>query len=182
MPEQSDNPNTIPDPLPEMSQDTHDIERRKLIRFPFSAGAKVYDLRSQTRVAGRCSELSLGGCFVDTLSPLAPGSLVRIRIEHDSREFEAEGAISNAHVSMGTGMGIVFTNIASAHQEVLLSWVDRLKDEQPAKPAAATKEPETFSPQDTSIRLVLNELISLLVRKRILTENESSMLLRQLFR
>lgn len=181
MSERSDTPIVLPAPLPEESAKSGGPERRGLVRFPFTAAAEVYELRSQTRVKGRCSDLGAGGCYVDTLIPFAVGAVVKVRIERNQCEFEAEAVVSYAHVQMG--MGLAFTDIKREHQDVLRSWIAELSGEQAPQPAPSATEPETGAIEtDANMRLVLNELIYLLVRKKIITENEGTGLLRQMFR
>ena len=97
------------------------------------------------------------------------------------REFEAAAVVTYALVSMG--MGLAFTEIKREHQDVLRSWIADLSGVQPPKPAVSTTRPETGAMEaNANMRLVLNELIYLLVRKKIFTEKEGSELLRQMFR
>lgn len=140
-------------------------------------------------MSGRCSDLSSGGCYIDTLSPFATGAYVKIRLERDGREFIATAVVAYAHASMG--MGLAFTEMKREHWDVLRSWIAELSGEQPpepalAKTAAPAPEPEAAATAaadaGASLRLVLNELIYLLVRKKIITESEASGLLRQMFR
>lgn len=181
MPDRSDTPIVFPAPLREEPPKSGGPENRAQVRFPFTAAAEIYELRSQTRVTGRCSDLGAGGCYIDTLSPFAVGAVVRIRMKHDTREFEAAAVVAYTHVSMG--MGLAFTEIKREHQAVLRSWIGELSGEPVPEPAASATEPETGAVEaNANMRLVLNELIYLLVRKKIITENEGSALLRQMFR
>jgi len=181
MSDRSDTPIVFPAPLREEPPKSEAPEKRAQVRYPFTAAAEIYELRSQTRVSGRCSDLGAGGCYIDTLSPFAVGDVVRIRMKHDTVEFEAAGVVAYTHVSMG--MGLAFTEIKREHQAVLRSWIADLSGEQPPEPAASATEPETGAIEaNANIRLVLNELIYLLVRKKIITEDEGSALLRQMFR
>jgi hypothetical protein len=181
MAERSDTPIVFPAPLREEPPKSETPENRAQVRYPFTAAAEIYEIRSQTRVTGRCSDLGAGGCYIDTLSPFAVGAVVRIRMKHDTREFEAAAVVAYTHVSMG--MGLAFTEIKREHQDVLRSWIAALSGEQAPEPAASAAEPETGAiDANANIRLVLNELIYLLVRKKIITENEGSALLRQMFR
>src|ERR1700674_2086468 len=141
MSERPDKPIAFPAPLTRESEERGGPERRRQVRYPFTAAAEVCEVRSQTRVAGRCSDLGTGGCYVDTLSPLAVGSAVRIRIERDLREFEAAAVVTYAHVSMG--MGLAFTEIKREHKDVLRSWIADLSGEQTPEPAASATETET---------------------------------------
>src|ERR1700693_169203 len=168
MSERSDTPIVFPAPLREEPPKSEAPEKRAQVRYPFTAAAEIYELRSQTRVSGRCSDLSAGGCYIDTLSPFAVGAVVKVRIERETREFEASAVVAYAHVSMG--MGLSFTEIKREHQAVLRSWIADLSGEQPPEPAAPTTEPETGAVEaNANMRLVLNELIYLLVRKKIIT-------------
>jgi hypothetical protein len=182
MSERSDAPIVFPAPLHEEPPKSGSPENRAQVRYPFTAAAEIYELRSQTRVSGRCSDLGAGGCYIDTLSPFAVGAVVRIRMKRDAREFEASAVVAYAHVSMG--MGLAFTEIKREHQDVLRFWIADLSGEQTPEPAASATEPETEGAieANANMRLVLNELIYLLVRKKIITENEGSALLRQMFR
>ncbi|HXR10477.1 MAG TPA: PilZ domain-containing protein [Candidatus Acidoferrales bacterium] len=181
MSERSDTPIVFAASLREEQPKRGGPENRAQVRFPFTAAAEVYELRSQTRVKGRCSDLSSSGCYVDTLIPFAVGAVVKVRIERDTREFEAAAVVTYAHVQMG--MGLAFTEIKREHQDVLRSWIAELSGEQSSEPAVSTAEPETGAIEtDANVRLVLNELIYLLVRRKIITEDEATGLLRQMFR
>lgn len=181
MPDRSDTPIVFPAPLREEPPKSGGPENRAQVRYPFTAAAEIFELRSQTRITGRCSDLGAGGCYIDTLSPFAVGAVVRIRMKNDTREFEAAAVVAYTHVSMG--MGLAFTEIKREHQAVLRSWIGELSGEPVPEPAASATEPETGAVEgNANMRLVLNELIYLLVRKKIITENEGSALLRQMFR
>ena len=186
VPERSDMPIVFPALAAAEPAKGERPESRKQARYPFSVAADIHDLRSQARISGRCSDLSSGGCYIDTLSPFAAGAYVKIRLERDGREFVATAVVVYAHASMG--MGLAFTEMKREHWDVLRSWIAELSGEQPPDPVLAktgVPAPEPEAPTaDTaaSLRLVLNELIYLLVRKRIITESEASGLLRQMFR
>lgn len=177
----SDEPIVAPDAAPEESPGSASVEHRAQTRYSFTASAEVCELRSQTRVAGRCSDLSLGGCYVDTLSPFPVGSVVRIRVEHDAREFVSMAAVAYAHVSMG--MGLKFTETKPEHRAVLRYWIADLSGEGHPAPAAVTANvQDELQETESNIRLVLSELISLLIAKKILTEQEGAEMLLQVFR
>lgn len=178
MSEPSDKPILIPAPTPE-KQDLP--ERRRATRFPFTASIRVQDLRSQASVTGRCSDLGNGGCYVDTLSPFAVGSMVRVNMERDLREFEALATVSYAHASMG--MGLAFTEVKPEHQAVLRSWIAELSGEQPSAADVPAAGPEAgLLATIENLRQVVSELVNLMARKKILTENEAVGILRQLLR
>jgi PilZ domain-containing protein len=186
--ERSDMPIAFPAPSSAESGKGERAESRKQARFAFSEAVEVFDLRSNARVNGRCSDLSAGGCYIDTLSPFPPGAFVKIRMERDKREFMAAAVVAYAHASMG--MGLAFTEMKREHWDVLRSWIAELSGEQPPEPTLAKTGPPEAEPEtatanadsDASLRLVLNELIYLLARKKVITEAEASKLLHQMFR
>jgi PilZ domain-containing protein len=181
MSERSDMPIVLPGPSPDEQANGGGPERRKQVRFPFTAAADVLDLRSQARVTGRCSDLGAGGCYIDTLSPFGVGTAVRVRIVCESRELDAQAVVTYAHVSMG--MGLAFTEIKREGQDVLRSWIAGLAGEPPRDLAVSNSEAEGEAPEDNeSLRLVINELITLLIRRKVITEKEGAGLLHQMFR
>ena len=142
-------------------------------------------------MTGRCSDLSSGGCYVDTPSPLNVGATVKIRIVHEHREFEAAGLVAYAHVRMG--MGLSFTEMKREHQAVLRAWISGLSGEPLAEEVAGVPETTEIPPvsppremparaADANVRLVLYKVIMLMVRNNMITENESTELLRLLLR
>src|ERR1019366_8619259 len=174
-------PTAWPAPTAQESHEGMGPERRGAKRFPFTAAAEVIDLRSKARVTGRSSDLGAGGCYVDTLAPFAVGAAVQIRLERDQLVFEARGVVTYALVSMG--MGLSFIDIKPEHRAVLKTWVAELNGEKSANPDLAATSPEQgMQAAVANNRQVLNELISLLVRKKTISENDGAVLLRQLFR
>ena len=56
------------------------VEQRKHPRYPFTATVEAIEQRSQTRIKGRTSDLSLGGCYVDTISTLPESSVTPVTL------------------------------------------------------------------------------------------------------
>ena len=131
MSDRSDMPIIVP--APSQGEATGGVQSagRKFDIPLLQLGVEVYDLHSQTRVTGRCSDLGPGGCYVDTLSPLVAGTVVRIRIERDMCEFEATALIAFAQAPMG--MGLSFQEINPASEAILRSWIAELSGEKSPK-------------------------------------------------
>jgi PilZ domain-containing protein len=171
----------VPGPIPVESEIGNAPERRRVVRYPFTAAAEIMDLRSHARVAGRSSDLGLGGCYIDILSPFTVGSAVRVRLEREQKVFEAMATVTNAQNSMG--MGLAFTEVKPEHQAVLQAWVAELSGEALPKFEVAAAGPESGEISTVlNLQQALNELINLMVRKKVINESEGSALLRQIFR
>ena len=171
----------LPGLQPKESRTGDGSERRATARFPFTATAEVFELCSQTRIAGRSSDLGPNGCYVDSISPFSEGTAVRLCLENGSRKFEAMARITYCHPSMG--MGMMFTEIKPENLRVLQTWIAELSGQTPPDFDAAPGESEaSMSAEMVTLRQVLNELIILMVRKKHISENEGAGLLRQMFR
>ena len=181
MPERSDKPLVLlPGPALGGSPGPVAQERRAAPRFPFTAAAEIFEIGSQGRVTGRSSDLSPNGCYIDTMSPYTAGTAVRIRLKHGLHQFEAIAAVRYSLLSMG--MGLEFTEISPENQAVLRRWMAELRGEPSPEAVAPAIEPEiSTAPAVGNLRQVVNELINLLIRKKIITENEGTALLRRMF-
>jgi hypothetical protein len=177
----SDNPLILmPGALPDKPELEKEPERHRAVRYPFTATAEITGLRSHTRVAARSSDLGLGGCYVDILSPFTVGSLVRVRLAREQKVFEAMATVSYAQQSFG--MGLAFTEVKPEHQIVLQSWIAEVSGEVLPEMISSVAEPDSDSSSAVlHLQEVLNELINLMVRKKVINTVEAIALLRKIF-
>lgn len=96
-------------------------QRRVAKRCSMVASAEIVDLDSNTRLAARISEIGIGGCYVDVLSPFPQGTSVQVRILRDQGTFEAKGKVVYCDSTMG--MGLAFTEIRPDQRSVLEDWL-----------------------------------------------------------
>jgi hypothetical protein len=96
-------------------------KRRAVRRIQLVATAEVTARDTETKLSARMSELGLGGCYVDTLSPFPTGTLLHLRIIRDGGAFECEAKV--VYVHEGFGMGIAFTNMALDQRRMLENWI-----------------------------------------------------------
>lgn len=182
------------------------IDRRNHPRYCFTAAAEALDANSTARMTARTTDLSRGGCYVDTFSPFPLKTEVKIRITKESTSF-----ITDAHVvysKVGMGMGLEFTGVAADQAAILEKWLEDLEDESEEEEAASAKkarkkedirEEKSDSLTNTNHTVfasdvpagkggdqkkesgyVLGELILVLRRKGILTEEEGRTMLSKL--
>ena len=95
--------------------------------------------------------------------------------------FEAKATVTYSQVAMG--MGLAFTEVKPEHLAVLRAWVAELSGEALPEPDVAAAGPE-YATLSTVLNLqqVLNELVSMMVRKKVISDTEGAALLRQIFR
>ena len=96
-------------------------ERRRSPRYRFIAEAEVIEIENGTKLKARTNDLSIGGCFLDTLNPSLKGTEILVRIRHAGSVFSARGKV--AFVVANLGMGVCFTNIDSSEAVVLHDWL-----------------------------------------------------------
>jgi hypothetical protein len=99
-------------------------DRRCATRSAFIAPLEMVEMRTGSRIHARTSDLSLQGCYVDTLNPLPVGAAVRLQIQRSGLILDILANVSSRHA--GSGMGLVFGEITEAQRRVLESWLGEL--------------------------------------------------------
>jgi len=95
-------------------------ERRSAPRHAMVLAAEVIELPRGAKLSARTSDVSLTGCYIDTLNPVPQGSEVRVRITHGTETFVSLGRV--VYVSYGLGMGIQFVNVEDGELAKLDRW------------------------------------------------------------
>jgi hypothetical protein len=90
-------------------------------RYPFIASAELVEEDSGARMNSRISDLSLNGCYVDTVNPLPGGTLVHLRIFTLTHSFEAPATVVHSQAFMG--MGVKFREVQPKYEQVLRLWL-----------------------------------------------------------
>ena len=162
---------------------TSPAERRRNLRFPFTATVEATETKSGAKITGRTSDLGLGGCYVDTLSPFPVGTEAKIRILREKETFEAQ--VKVVYSLIGMGMGLAFVTAQPKQIRIFQRWLQELSGQPVPAPDVPTEDdPETPPSEKTQSLLrnaVLSDLIMTLMQKNVLTEREGKDLLRKLF-
>jgi hypothetical protein len=95
--------------------------QRRVPRYPFVAAAEVLAESSGSRMSARISDLSVAGCYVDTINPLPDGTLVHVKIFTEMQTFEAPAKVVYSHTHLG--MGLMFGEVQPNAQVVLQDWL-----------------------------------------------------------
>src|SRR5580692_11140751 len=135
-------------------------ERRRNLRFQFSATVEAVESKSGTKVVGRTSDLGLGGCYVDTLSPFPVGTEAKIRILRENESFEAQVRV--VYSLIGMGMGLAFVSAQPKQVRLFQRWLLEISGKAvPAKETSEQVEVETSAAEKTQTlkNVVLSDLI-----------------------
>lgn len=154
-------------------------ERRRNLRFPFTAEVELTESNSGAKISGRTSDLGLGGCYIDTFSPLAVGTEAKIRILRDNESFEAQ--VKVVYSQPGFGMGVAFVSAQAKHVQIFQRWLLEISGTSSAIPEKDLPE-ATHAERNQSLRFVLGDLIARLMQKKVLAEAEGKEMLDRLLR
>jgi PilZ domain len=157
-------------------------EHRRHTRFPLTAFVEALDPKSNTQISGRSSDVSLGGCYVDTLNPFHEGTVIRIRLTKENISFEANAKVVFSQIGMG--MGVAFLSAEKDQFQIYQRWINQFSGNASSAPNLLDAERQGGRSIDLQEEqhYVLNELVIALMRKGTLTEVEGKAMLKKLHR
>ena len=165
---------------PEAQTATPTIEGRAFPRYPFSTTAEAIDIRGNTRITGRTTDIAQQGCYIDTISPFAPKSTVALKITRDNQSFETKATV--VYSLAGMGMGLVFTTSEFDQLRVLNTWLSELSGEGEFPVDSPQLHFDVSQKTEQVSDRVLGDMILLLVHKAVITESEGKVMLQKLFK
>jgi len=89
--------------------------QRRHARYRCEVGVQVRTENAKNGYWGALADVSLGGCYVNTFSPLPPGTAVTLRLQANDGEINLTGAVVTCHP--GVGMGIQFKRFTTREDE-----------------------------------------------------------------
>jgi PilZ domain len=102
-------------------------KKRVVPRFSFLADAEIV-LRDGTSIPTQLDEVSLRGCYLDTLEPIPVGTRFLLKIE-GRKAFEVQGKVIYTHSGSGLGIfgqGVVFTDLSAQERSAINLWLREL--------------------------------------------------------
>ncbi len=175
----------------DLSPDLTGQERRLFPRHACRIEVQISAQDDAIRLLGRITDISLGGCYVEMLSPLPVKTSVKLSFQQDDATLRLTGLVRLSQMALG--MGVAFTGMTPEGFERLrrLTLPAGPSPSAPAAPAKATParpprpEPRTppmdslpdsagefdfFDPPD--VRETLAAVVRILSRKGLLTRAE----------
>jgi hypothetical protein len=98
--------------------------RRREARYCASGGAKIQEMGSAAGQWTMIHDISLGGCYVETTTPLRPGAEVDAAVHIGDIQIAVRGEITVADRMVG--MGVRFTDMTPMNRLRLESLIDQL--------------------------------------------------------
>jgi hypothetical protein len=118
------------------------VERRKFPRQTCRIEALVADEGAATSLPAKVTDISLGGCYVEMLSPLPLGTLVELTLNPGDTTLQVRGKVRVSQ--MGMGMGVAFTGMSPEDFEKLRTMAPPV----PVAPSAGQVQPSQPHPQE----------------------------------
>jgi hypothetical protein len=108
------------EPAPHSAART-EADRRSHPRYAFTAAVEVVAAKPASRIKTRVLDLGQQGCYVDTDSPLALGTVTDVCITKNAQSFETSARV--VYNQPGKGMGLIFTAVRPEQLLILNTWI-----------------------------------------------------------
>lgn len=108
--------------------------RRREQRYDASGGVNIREIGVGVPQWTMLHDISIGGCYVETTSPLPPLSRVELTIQVGDYRIDCKGSVTVKHPLVG--MGIKFAEMTPLNRDRLIHLIASLED-QSAKAASA---------------------------------------------
>lgn len=161
---------------PHTTEKTATSERREARRYAFICHAELMNPDGSMRISARTSDLSLTGCYIDTLNPFPVGTRVLLQLTKNSQRLQFGAEVTSCHA--GSGMGLIFDPLTPAQVDIVVSWLDEASSPAEASFRSETSARVAESASHANARFAAR-LLKTLERKGIVTRSEANELLRE---
>ena len=140
-------------------------ERRRYPRYHCIGKVLLRQEGTDNFASAKLTDIGLGGCYMETFSPLPLQTPVELIIQADELEIRARGVVRTLHPSMGNGIG--FTQVTADDWRRLDQLIARVSSPAPHEvPVHAVKNVAC------DLTPALRALVLLLEKKGVLTRDE----------
>lgn len=102
------------------------LNRRKSSRHRFHCPVRIREHGLDAVLTAAVSDISLDGCYVETLQPFPMGARLELTMVYAESEIRVRGNVCSVHAR--TGMGVSFTEIDEASRKRLEDVVTAQKE------------------------------------------------------
>lgn len=100
--------------------DNRSNERRIQKRVPCIKEIEIVGLGMR-----RCSDISIGGIYLETVSVFPEGTLLDLRFKlHDTDEYPIQVRARVTYIHPGMGVGLFFTNLSAQDTQKIQEWIN----------------------------------------------------------
>ncbi|MCI0355884.1 MAG: PilZ domain-containing protein [Acidobacteria bacterium] len=151
-------------------------ERRMHPRHQCDGGAEIRKQGVDARVWGTLADISLGGCYVEMMTPFPSGTEVEVIVAVAGSRLRAGAVVGTCHA--GCGMGVRFTEMSEDDRAQLQQIINSLAESasKPIEPPRPVPAPATLasSPDGspTYSSRVLQGILAFFGEREVLTRRE----------
>jgi hypothetical protein len=98
-----------------------DLKQPRPPRHAIRADAQISDSLSGRLIIAETSDVSVGGCYIETSDPLEVRSTVRVQLSFNGSIISAYGDVVRS--DKAKGMGLKFRGITSEHVATIKRWL-----------------------------------------------------------
>ena len=120
-------------------------ERRQSRRYSCNIGTELTTEGAEGTTWGHCTDLSAGGCYIETRAPLPAGARLRVRFRTEITAFQAECLVCSSHPLLG--MGLHFQKLSKDDTRALSKLLLLGAAHDPSVGAPAAGAPVTAAPE-----------------------------------
>lgn len=104
--------------------ETHSLqERRRSPRHACEIGAQIQSAGSEVKLWCRCTDISEGGCYIDSRIPLDAGTRLQLTLFLEPEHLVVEALVRTSFPGMGMGLQLCFAS--NAQSEILRRYLHR---------------------------------------------------------
>lgn len=155
---------TVAKPVPDSGGEAR-VERRRYPRYQCAGGLKIRKEGTELSSWAKLTDIGLGGCYAELMSPLPLQTPVDFLIQVDDLVIRGRGMVRTTHPSVGNG--IAFTQMGAEDWKRLNQLIVRL-----ANPMARKRPVPAASAADPDAAQTLQVLLELLEKKGVLSRTE----------
>src|ERR1700716_817437 len=96
-------------------------EHRRTPRYTLTGAIEMRHGASEDKITAKVRELSLNGCYVETVSPYPVGTALGVKVFTATEFFEAQSTV--IYVDENQGMGLMFRETKPYYVAVLRKWL-----------------------------------------------------------
>ena len=85
------------------------LNKPRPMREMLVAETEIFDLQTGKKLMARTSDMSLGGCYLETSAILTPGTNLKLIFSIDDGKLHAEGTVTRMHP--GSGIAVQFKEL-----------------------------------------------------------------------
>lgn len=131
-------------PLPVNKPSSAHSERRRFQRYAWGANAQVRKQGIPINTPCKVTDISLGGCYVEMMSPFPEGTAVELEMFWKERTIVIDARVATSHPAIG--MGVAFFGFSQEQFHILQELIESVSGKKASIAPPTEKRPTAVNP------------------------------------